>query len=1272
MDDINSTEMEETLPYMPVKINGMNVEDIAPPEIFEEPTNRPEIGKGSIPLEMTIKEPVKKAGWFEQAAHELTKMNRLTLAGEFIYDRFNQSSSVDDVPEGWTALRPENIEGFPEQYYDYITSARSPNDLIARQQKSREQMAEDERFADGSFSATLIGGLAGIVTDPTTYLFPLAVGGKYASIAQNVFLNMGRTASGLALDTVSRNMLIQADRVGGNVQDLATDSLRDFMFGTALVGIGGAVGGGLREAKLWNTRKFFNFGADGINVSPVVNEDGIIVKEMEARAMPGNNVSAAEVDAANRYIDETMHMGGLFNVPVVGKSLQKALGWGPLASPVMKAMNSKSNPVKSFFNRIVSHGVITKGEGEGKVRDFTANEYAEFYRDEAKNLGNEIKGLYLEANGLAGGANIKNSIKNFTQKHSQSETITEEQFGIEIRNAATIEGYQSEHSQVHVAAQKVTDFFEKMGMDYHESVGKGDIFLNPRNALKYIPQNWNIPAMIDKPDVWKELTETKLSNQEFTINLLNKPIDEIQSQIDAIKATNKGGKKNKAIAAQLSQLEQEQFRLQNELNQHLIDNPDLHILLEDRVLLDESEREKLKSIHEPLRDAERDKVVIESQFKKIDKEIKLQPGNERLRTNYEKAKLDLQDIEKRIQDEKDLLQRKAREGDINKKFFNRVGDEYVFLDPFKKPKFRDLFKSDLERKQYVQQAYDAIMNQTPDDLLHGVFGTLEPGIIENPAYLKQRSLLFDTTDHNNHGFLDSNISKTLSSYASTMGKIIGFKRAFPEFSEYKGLDGVLGHYQRDFESRRAEIEAKPHSNERHKELSELLKDHEKDVNLMKDTYAVYMGTYKSRRPDLVKGINTLKSLVASAKLGSVPIYQLSELGAIIMKQGIMPFFAAGLRPMIQGLNGHVKSLESEERRLNAASAHLALWTMRNGYADKLINSSTQSFVKTTSVADKVSVAADNLAHMSGNVFGINYIANANETLAANIFQSDVMQAAFAHQAGTLSSKQLNKMARYGIDIKKESKRFIKNYKDAEGFEMYGAHYSRYYKWQDAEASNIMSMGMRRMVRDTVVNADKFSSPYWAQDPFLSMLFMFHGWAYGALTHYAIPLMQRPDAEHMLGLLMTVGLSMAAEPLKRIANGKEPYDNDANWYEEVYKGISYSGILGPYADWFDDLNVGTGSHIFPGIVREKTKFRSPGIAGSGGPVIGWINDFGHSVGHLVSNDWTENDVKRGARLVPMSSFLPLRKLTNQWIESMGYPQQHEGSGNDANHWASPKF
>jgi hypothetical protein len=1267
---------EVLLPNLPIKIDNINI-DI--PSLQNPNDNRPDIGTSSLPIEFNLKEPVKKPGWFEQAGHELFKMNRLALAGEFIADRFNDSSTVDEVEEGFTALKKEYLEGFPEQYYGYISSAKSPNDVAARQQKAREQMEEDERFADGSFTATLLGGFAGVLSDPSTYLFPLAVGGKYASIAQNVFLNMERTAGGLAIDSVSRNMLIQANRIGGNVQDMATDSLRDFMFSTALVGIGGAVGGGLRESKLWNTRKFFNFGADGINVSPVVNEEGIIVKEMHARAMPGNNVSAAQVDAANLYIDEVMHMGGLFAVPVIGQSLQKALGWGFLATPAMKAMNSSNPALKSFFNRITSHGIITKGEEEGRVRETTADEYASFYKDEARNIGNSIRDLYLEANGISSNSKVKNAIVNYKQQYSKTQTITEEQFGIEIRNAATIEGYKSEFDEVHKAADLAINFFEKMGFDYHASVGKGDIFLNPRNAIKYMPQNWNIPAMLDKPEVWKELTNTRLAEQENTIRQLQQPINDIDNLIHQTKQHLKTIKESGAdisiinnLKEQINQHELQKFKLENQLNNHILDTPDLHILLEDRVLLNEQEREQLIKLHEPLRMAESKKVLIESRIKPLKAEIKQRPKDESIKTKLLKAEEELALAKKEIDNQYELIQRKAREGEIDKKLYNLEGDEYKFLDPHKKPKFRNLFESDYHREQYVQQAYDAILNQTPDDLLHGVFGTLEPGLIENPQYLKQRNLLFDTTEHNNKGFLDSNISKTLGSYASTMGKIIGFKRAFPEFSESKGMDGVLGMFHRDSAKRRIEIEKKPPSKERTKELTKFQKDNAKDIQFMQDTYKVYMGTYSSRKPSTFRLTGTLKSLVASAKLGAVPIYQLAELGAIVLKQGIMPFFAAGLRPMIQGLNGHIKTIESEERRLNAANAHLALWTMRNSYADNLVNSSSQSYVKITSISEKVGIAADNLAHVSGNLFGINYIANANETTAANIFQSSVMQAAFAHEAGTITKKQISNMARYGIDIKKESKRFIQNYKDADGYEMYGAHYSRYYKWADSEASNIMSMAMRRMVKDTVVNADRFASPYWTQDPFLSMIFMFHGWAYGALTHYAIPMMQRPDAEHMLGMLMTVGLSMAADPLKRIANGKEPYDNDSTWYEEVYKGISYSGLLGPYADWFDDINVGTGSHILPGLVREKTKFRSPGIAGSGGPVIGWINDLGKSAGHLLANDWTVNDAKRAYRLAPLSSFLPLRNISNKWIESMGLPEKRNATGSDPNLWASPKF
>ena len=180
--------------------------------------------------------------------------------------------------------------------------------------------------------------------------------------------------------------------------------------------------------------------------------------------------------------------------------------------------------------------------------------------------------------------------------------------------------------------------------------------------------------------------------------------------------------------------------------------------------------------------------------------------------------------------------------------------------------------------------------------------------------------------------------------------------------------------------------------------------------------------------------------------------------------------------------------------------------------------------------------------------------------------------------------------------------------------------------------------------------------------------MFHGWAYGALTHYAIPLMQRPDAENMLGMLMVVGLSMAAEPLKRIANGKEAYDNDSTWFEETYKALDYSGLFGPYADWLQGFNSATGGSILPGLISEKYKNRPNNPLGGGGPVLGYLSDVATSIGHGIKGDWTENDVKRFERLAPLSSLLPIRAVANKWIESMNLPHSRKS----ANTWAYRQF
>ncbi len=176
-------------------------------------------------------------------------------------------------------------------------------------------MAEDERFSNGSITATLLGGFVGIATDPTTFLIPMASGLKYSGIAQNIFMNMGRSTGGIAMDAISRNMLIQADKAGGNLQDMATDSLRDFVYGSALVGAGAALGGGLRDAKIWEMRRVMNYTADGVKIDKVVNKEGIVTG-VEASMMPGMPMNAQAVSAANLYINENMKMGGLYMNPI--------------------------------------------------------------------------------------------------------------------------------------------------------------------------------------------------------------------------------------------------------------------------------------------------------------------------------------------------------------------------------------------------------------------------------------------------------------------------------------------------------------------------------------------------------------------------------------------------------------------------------------------------------------------------------------------------------------------------------------------------------------------------------------------------------------------------------------------------------------------------------------------------------------------------------------------------------------------------------------------
>ena len=591
--------------------------DNAPNELFnKDPLGSLLSPDETMPQSAFLPKTKDKPGLFETVGHNLKQMNTGILAGEYAYNEFFRKNPLNDVvpEEGYTAMKPESVEGFDNKYWPFLTSAKSPNDLAARQTHVRQQMAEDEKFSNGSLFPTLLGGLLGVLTDPTTYLIPMASAGKYAKLSQNVIKNMTKIAPGMAIDSMARNTMVQANRAGGNIQDMATDSLRDFVFGTALIGSGSALGSAKRAGTLWNTRRAFNFAADGVLINPVV-KDGIIVKEMAASLVPGEIPTAQNalyVGAANNYVEEIAN-SGVFGKQFLGDAVKNILGSDLVGTPVMQAARSPYKQVQSFFNRTAFTGAITERTLDGASRAFTAHEYATFYRDHARDVAGTVRELFYKANGIGGATETGKALKNFKQAYTQNRTITEEAFGKEIRSILNTKGYESAYPEAKEAADITHNFFKGMGEDIFKSMGKEGTFLDPVTAWKYLPQNYNIPAMINRPQEWVDITVEQYQKQDDLIHSLTKPVKDTEARIGAQKIRlseiGEAGKTSLTYKAARSELAKEKRLLTQQLDEQvgtIRNNSEYHILLEDRVMFDSGEVKELESILEPVSVAEKD------------------------------------------------------------------------------------------------------------------------------------------------------------------------------------------------------------------------------------------------------------------------------------------------------------------------------------------------------------------------------------------------------------------------------------------------------------------------------------------------------------------------------------------------------------------------------------------------------------------------------------------------------------------------------------------
>jgi len=1269
VDEVNYTapyqsELDRSpgIPNLPVNID---------PFAFKESP-----GQMVIPNAQPIKMPkdTGKPGFFETFGHAAWSYNELVNAGKFIAQTADSMSHKDDyTPPEWKSATFEAINGVDQKYWPYIWDAVSPKDQQARQESAQKQMKDDAYYSNGGMVANLTGALFGGITSPSSWLIPMSAGIKYAKFGENVIKNMVRAAPGMAASTIATEGLVQAGRVGGNLQDMAVDSFRDIVFGGALIGGAAGIGASLRGGHLWDMRKTVNYSFKGVDINPVISEKGEL-KGYRASPTPGMNLSAAVVDEAQAFVDSSMKQSGAFKIPYVGTALGELAGNKLLGSPIVKGLRSPYTTVRGYMDRMASHSIETEGTAAGKVKVDSAEDLLNFNRAEATAFSSQFKGLFYAANGLSKKDNAWNAIKDIKQTLSKDQQMTFNDFGKSVRDVIYT-GTSHAKAEVNEAAQLTMNLVEKVGKEFTDSHGWEEGFLPPRTAVNYLMQNYNLSEIRSRPEEFYQVVANGYKQQDEIIRKLTAPVEESQALLKSLQSAMKGPgfKETRALANEISEAKGRLREARDAQIKQLRDNPDYHILLEDRVMINSEEGEQLRGITSDYNNfkqehgsAVKDLSSLKSKLSRLNQNIQKNVKEETRQKNLKKIsemekKIDQQegkirDFEGKVEEERLRLTELAAEGKINRNFYTKDADsfEIKFRDPDELPKIRRPFSSDNERIMVARQLREKILGNTSEHLNQTVLGGMMGGAIESPQSTKARTVMLPSKSFNDANFLDGDIGKAVYAYSNTMGRHTALKKVFKHNQTTPGIEGILKSLLQEKNKKEAAILEKDASPERTKEINKHEREYENEVKFMKNVHDVFMG--RVGNPDQRRIAQHLKSFAAATMLGGVPLSQMTDLGAIVLKQTIFPFMMQGLRPMLKSMNGAIKSEESEAIRKNAAHAYVAIQHLSAGYQGKLLNSGAMSDMP---AAGRIGSAIETISHVSGNIYGTNAIENLNQSMVANIFQSEVMAAAHDFKAGKMTDKQQRKMAAYGIDMKEWSSRFIENYKGANGWEYKGGFQSKYYDWADAGATDRMSQSIYRAVYDSVVQGGMFSSPLWTHNPILGLLSTFHGWSYGAFARYTVPIMQRPDADAIMGVAMMFGLGLLEEPMRQFANGKEIKLDDNHLLE---KAIDNSGVLGAWSDMFNAANMAMKDDLIPGMASERR--REISVLGS---LAGPVGSQTEIVANLLHSAWTgkisQRDVKQGTRLLPLANHLLLRRYLNDFVSSSALPEK----SSDAEAW-----
>lgn len=1212
-----------------------NEKDTAIPFALARPLNQlpydlTNEGMGSVfggwPEQKTMQD-AEKTPFFKTALLEAKKQS-------VIFNAEQTGSSVlqseynflfDNVDESFNTTNPDLYKDIPEIYWPTIRNATSPSDLKRRQNIVFEEIENEKLLANGGFWPKLIGGGLGMTIGSgpiglSKWVLPAIAESRAGTFTIDALMNTAKATPGLALDAFSYESALDLSKGRYDLEDVAIRSLEDAAFGFALHAVGKTLKYGNDGLKVWNGRKLVGAIYHDAKLEPVFEGDKLIdlqytppIKE----AMSAKRHAEIEGDLRS-IVAET----GFYGVPFLGKALKETTKF---INPAFRMLSSPFDDARNFFSGMANTGIRTKGELEGTARVRSAEEYYGYFRAMGTRHRMEYNKDFYAANGLTSSSQTVNAFKNLVQTVTEGKNISWDDFGKRVRNVIAT-GIEDDNPHINRAAKRMTDILEDVNRQYAEAHGI-DQFVSPPNTVKYIFQNWNNNKLNFEPDDFFTIATKWMNDQSEKISDIMRPLTEIDERI-------KLAPENEKIA-----LRERRAEIEQKIHDELTDNEENHFLLKERVVLNSKDRAELK------------KLLDDSGITKLNEKIK----DAKLKKEASKNKDEIAALNKKIKELQDQrknarekLDLDARMGRINKKLYFKEKGKIKFKDPNKLPEFIEAYKTKKGQINYLKKMRNKILGTDASQLLDEILG--HGGHSGNPAYTKERSFLIPQELLNNTGYLDNDLASAMENYLGSMGRRIGLKRGLGEVYGENGLDDIFENMSNQYQAKEALYQKIQDPKLKQKKLKKLKKDFESAKSDMASMYAIYHGRYKNLNmsDDVMGSLQILRNMVYATRLGLLQIAQLTDSTAVVLRTGIVPWLFAGLMSHLRGLKDRFQGNKTEMQEAAAVNL-LGVNHVIGGAQYDYFSKGTHNYDTVLGKTKKITQA---IAGVSQNLSFANYFENLNESIAERTFQNNIIKASQKFLDGTITKSESVQMARIGLDLAEDARQIV------DQFNKYGeTHYnglarnSNYQNWDNADIQEKMIMAVRSGVSDVIVKGQMFTSPLMAKDPIIGTLFMFTSWAFAATERYLLPSLQYADANTLQGIIAMSVMSSVQDPLRRMASGKPPFEDEASVKDIILNSIMQNGFLGVLPNAIEILNLVSHNDL----LGKSQGFRYKDRSTLGGPAWDYAWDALGAGYMLASGKINRTGVKKTINLLPMSGNVYIRGILNAWQEGLDIPE-----------------